>query len=99
MSPTDKVSIDPEMLMTCLREAFGITQRIHNQYYNQVRQLIPNKDPSKVFLLKCIDTNCKGSSVAMQLLTELVVSSSSLTFTYSGATDELSGMLSIRSGR
>ena len=48
LSPTDKVSIEPEMLMTCLREGFGITRRIHDRYFNEVKQSIPNRDPGKV---------------------------------------------------
>ncbi|XP_065072021.1 uncharacterized protein LOC135696529 isoform X2 [Rhopilema esculentum] len=50
LSPTDKISIEPEMLMTYIRESFGITERIHEQYLNEVRQSIPNGSQSRLLL-------------------------------------------------
>ena len=34
--------------MKLLRESFGITQRIHDRYFTEMRQAIPQRDPSKV---------------------------------------------------
>ncbi len=48
MSPTDSISIDPDMMMKLLRESFGISQRIHERYYMEVKKNIPQRDSGKV---------------------------------------------------
>ena len=50
LSPTDSVAIDAEALKTLLREAFGITFRVHSRYEHEAKRKIPQRDPSKVYL-------------------------------------------------